>query len=55
MKIGFLTLLTLVFVIAKLTGFIAWSWWLVFSPMFLGPAIFVALAGVYVFLQWKRG
>lgn len=25
--------LTLVFVVAKITGYIDWSWWLVFSPL----------------------
>lgn len=32
MKLGFLNLLTIIFVIAKLTGMISWSWWLVFAP-----------------------
>lgn len=32
MKVGFINLLTLIFVIAKLAGVISWSWWLVFSP-----------------------
>ena len=33
MQIGFLPLLTLVFVAAKLFGAIAWSWWWVLAPM----------------------
>ena len=32
---GFATLLTIVFVVLKLTGVIAWSWWLVFLPMII--------------------
>jgi hypothetical protein len=32
MKVGFLNLLTLIFVVAKLLHFINWSWWLVFAP-----------------------
>ena len=35
MKIGFLGLLTLIFVVAKIAGYITWSWWLVFSPVFV--------------------
>lgn len=31
--IGFLELLTLIFVVAKLLSFITWSWWLVFLPI----------------------
>lgn len=31
--LGFISLLTLLFIGLKLTGFIDWSWWLVFSPV----------------------
>ena len=31
--IGFLELLTLIFVVAKILFFITWSWWLVFTPI----------------------
>ena len=31
--IGFLELLTLIFVVAKILSFITWSWWLVFTPI----------------------
>jgi hypothetical protein len=44
----FLAALTLIFVIAKLLGLVAWSWWLVFLPVLLpwavGLAIFAAAA-----------
>lgn len=32
---GFATLLTIAFVVLKLTGVISWSWWLVFLPMII--------------------
>jgi len=32
---GFLGVLTIVFVIAKLWGVINWSWWLVFLPVLI--------------------
>ena len=35
MEIGLPTLLTIIFVILKLTGAIAWSWWWVFSPLWI--------------------
>lgn len=38
--IGFLGLLTILFIGLKLTGYIAWSWWWVLSPIW----------GVFVFL-----
>lgn len=40
-SIGFLSLLTLIFVIAKIGGWIDWSWWLVFAPV-LAPIGIVA-------------
>ena len=41
---GFLELLTIAFVVLKLTGVIAWSWWWVFSPILLLVGIVVACA-----------
>lgn len=40
--IGFVGLLTIVFITLKLTGVIAWSWWWVLSPIWIS-AIAVAL------------
>ncbi|AWD93332.1 hypothetical protein AB9_095 [Acinetobacter phage vB_AbaM_B9] len=37
--IGFLPLLTIVFIALKLTGYIAWSWWLVLLPMIIQVGI----------------
>lgn len=39
--IGFLGLLTIVFIILKLTGVIAWSWWAVTSPLWAPFAIVI--------------
>lgn len=36
MKIGFLTALFIVFLVLKLCGIIAWSWWWVTSPLWIG-------------------
>lgn len=35
MKVTFLNLLTLVFVVLKLCGKIDWSWWWVLSPIWI--------------------
>lgn len=32
MKVNILHVLTLIFVIAKITGYINWSWWIVLLP-----------------------
>ena len=45
MQIGFFGLLFLIFLVLKLTGYIAWSWWIVTMPLW-GPtlALIVLLA-----------
>ncbi len=40
--IGFVGLLTIVFITLKLTHIIAWSWWWVLSPLWIG-ALLVAI------------
>lgn len=42
MHVGFLGMLTIVFVCAKLFGAIVWSWWLVFLPVLILPGLVVA-------------
>ena len=39
MGLGLTSILTLIFVVAKLLGVIDWSWWLVFSPTLIGVGI----------------
>ena len=41
--VGFFGLLTLVFIVLKLTGYIAWSWWWVLAPIWIPLAIVLAL------------
>ena len=55
MKIGFLGLLTIVFVIFKIIGYINWSWLLVFSPVLIGIGIWVVIGlilGLLWFFSW---
>jgi len=40
---GFLTLLGILFIGLKLTGYITWSWWLVLLPLYIVPAILITL------------
>lgn len=46
--IGFPGLLAIVFIVLKLTGVIAWSWWWVLSPLWIPLAlalfVFIPLA-----------
>ena len=51
--IGFLGVLTIVFVVLKLTHVINWSWWLVLSPSLLSVAIVIVYAIVVVTINYK--
>lgn len=53
MKLGFFSLLTLIFVVMKLLEVITWSWWLVFSPLLIGFVLAVLLAVFIVGLDNK--
>ena len=50
--IGFVGLLTIVFIVLKLTNFIAWSWWWILSPILisigLGLVILIGVSIVYL-------
>jgi len=43
---GFLSLLAVLFVGLKLTGYIDWSWWWVLSPLWLPIVILLIVAAV---------
>ena len=40
---GVCGLLTIVFVIAKILGYISWSWWLVFLPTIISAGLTVLI------------
>jgi hypothetical protein len=46
--VGGLTILGVIFVLAKLFGLITWSWWLVLLPFYLGMAIIVAVVVIMI-------
>lgn len=45
--IGFAGLLTIVFITLKLTKVIAWSWWWVLSPLWIGFVIALILILIF--------
>jgi hypothetical protein len=53
--IGFVGLLTIAFVVLKLTGVIAWSWWWVLSPLWIGFALWLVLVGVILAVAFAMG
>lgn len=49
--IGFAGMLTILFIGLKLTGYIAWSWWWVLSPLWISVIVVLALALILVALD----
>ena len=49
--IGFTGLLTIVFIVLKLLGFITWSWVWVLSPIWIEAIIVVLLLAVLIILD----
>lgn len=52
--IGFVGLLTIVFITLKLCGVIQWSWWWVLSPLWISALVFVAMLAIFagIMLCW---
>jgi len=47
--IGFIGLLTIVFITLKLTHYIDWSWWWILSPLWIGiPVTLIFAFGILV-------
>jgi len=46
--IGFTGLLTITFIVLKLTGYIDWSWWLVLSPLWIGASVAILIITVLI-------
>ena len=49
--IGFGGLLTIVFIVLKLTKVIDWSWWWVTCPLWIPVAIFVVLVIIVLLIR----
>lgn len=52
--IGFAGLLTIVFIVLKLCKVISWSWWWVFSPLWISAILSIAVFGLcllFVFIK----
>jgi len=47
------TLLTVAFVVLKLTGFIDWSWWWVLSPIWIPTALVLVVLAVIFLFFWS--
>ena len=47
--IGFIGLLAIVFIVLKLTGYIAWSWWWVLAPIWIPVLV---LPFIFLLVVW---
>ena len=50
--VGFIEMLTLLFIALKLTGYIDWPWVWVVSPLWLTLSVCVLLACLAVMIDW---
>lgn len=48
--IGFVGLLTIVFIVLKLTHYIDWSWWWVLSPLWILTLVVIAFFAIGGFI-----
>lgn len=54
--IGLTTVLTILFVVLKLTGVISWSWIWVLSPLWIGAVLFIIFMLIFftIFFFFRR-
>lgn len=52
--IGFLGLLTIVFIVLKLTKYIDWSWWWVLSPVLIPIAFVIVILIIVGIVELSR-
>lgn len=53
--IGFIGLLTIVFITLKLTHVINWSWLWVLSPIWIGYFTLFPIMAIVLFIMWIKG
>ena len=51
---GLVEVLTVIFVICKLTGVISWSWWQVFILEMIAGVFYLGIIGVMIYGVFKR-
>ena len=49
--VGFSSLLTVLFIGLKLTGYVSWSWWWVLAPIWAPLAIVLGILLIFLLLQ----
>lgn len=46
-SLGLCSILTIIFAIAKITGYVTWSWWIVFSPIWGSLLLFLSIVIIF--------
>ena len=52
--VGFCSMLTIIFIVLKLTGVIGWPWILVIAPLWIPIAVSALFIGFLLFAAWLR-
>ena len=52
-SLNFGEVLLIAFIVLKLCGVINWSWWWVFSPLWIPLAIVAVILIIYGLVKWK--
>lgn len=55
MSVGILELFTIIFIVLKVAEVIDWSWWLVFSPMYVYVVVFAMWVAFTLFVGVMAG
>lgn len=53
--LGFCSILTLIFITLKLTGFIDWSWVWVLAPLWIAAAFWICVLIIFVIIYIAKG
>ena len=53
MRIGFFSLLAILFIALKLTGYIDWSWWFVLMPVYIPVVLVIVIVSIIVTRRYK--
>ena len=53
--IGFIGLLTILFIALKLLNQIQWSWWWVLSPIWISAILFIVFVLIWALVATRKG
>lgn len=54
MKLSLVWVVSLIFMVLKLTHYVTWSWWAVFAPVLISVALTIVLIGGALAIAMKK-